>query len=147
MNRESQLVLGAMVAVVLVLIGVKYAYEDIMAYMDKPNAEEAKQGEQAIGDMQQLAEAHDPMDLIASVAPCTPGRQLREACVTVTPGWGQASNRQQIAADLWKGWAEICTHRGLAEQPADCRIELRSPSGETIGGSGDDDGSRIWVKE
>lgn len=147
MNRESLWVLGTMLAVVLVLVVARVAYEDIVALFDKPSAEAMAKGEQAIDELERLAESSDSLDLIATVAPCEPGRDYEDACLTVTANWGRASNRQQIAADLWKGWADICTQRGLAEEAADCRIEIHSADGERIGGSGDDDGSRIWVKE
>jgi hypothetical protein len=126
---------------------VRFAYEDLMAYVDRPSAEEAAQGEQAIQEMQQVADSGDPQDLIATVTPCEPGSRTIEACLTVTPNWERASNRQQVAADLWKRWADICTQRGLAEQADDCRIELHETDGDLVGGSGEDDGSRVWVKE
>ena len=147
MSRESLIVLGGMVAVVIALVVVRFAYEDVADMFYRPSAEELAQGEQAIGELQKAAESADPEDLIAAVAPCKQGSRLTEACVTVTPKWGTANNRQQMATDLWKSWASICTSRHLAEKPAECRLELRTDTGETVGGSGEDDGSRIWVRE
>ena len=147
MSRESMIVLGGMVAVVLVLVGVRVAYDDIMYLIDKPSAEELAQGEQAIDELEKATEAADPEDLVAAIAPCRAGRELNAACVTVSPNWRKAHNRHQLATEIWKSWAGICTSRHLADKPSGCFIRLRSDTGEALGGSSDEDASRIWLRE
>ena len=147
MSRESIIVLGSMIAVVAVLVVVKYAYVDIAAWVNKPSAEQIAQEEQSIGELDKAARAADADALIAAVAPCKSGGRATRACVTVTSKWQMANNRKEVASALWKNWADICTARHLASQPRDCFLEVHSDSGETLGGSGEDDGTRIWVKD
>jgi hypothetical protein len=147
MSKESLIVLGGIIAVLIVLVGVRIAYDDIVAFIYKPTAEEIAQGEQAIDELETITKSTDTDDLIAAVAPCSPGRAYNSACVTMTPNWRLSQNRQQIATDIWKNWANICTSRHLAGQARECFIKLRSDTGESLGGSGDEDASRIWLRE
>lgn len=147
MSKESLIVLGGMVAVVVALVVVKFAYVDIMAWVNRPSADQMAQEQQAIGELDKAARAADAEALIAAVAPCKAGGALTRACVTVTPKWRMANNRKEIASSLWKNWADICTSRRLADQPRNCYLELQSDTGEVLGGSAEDDGARVWVKE
>jgi hypothetical protein len=147
MSRESAIVVGGMLAIVVVLAVIRVTYDDIKAVFVKASPEEIAQAQEAIQELQRSTDALDTSRLIAAVAPCEQGRDLNTACLTVTDNWAGAANRQQVATDIWKSWASICTSRKLAADADECFIRVKSASGETLGGSGDGDASRIWVKQ
>jgi hypothetical protein len=146
MSKESIIVVGGMLLIVAMLAVIRVSYDEIAAIFHKPTQEELAQVQAAIGELTKAAETIDTPGLIASVAPCEVGRKLSSACLTVSSNWEKAQNRQELARQIWKNWSEICTGKHLASKPADCFIHFKSPSGETLGGSGDEDGARIWIK-
>ena len=141
------IVIGGMSAIVVALAVVRIAYEDIVAAFDQPTEQELAQAQEAVNELSKAADVLDTSDMIAGVANCEAGRKLNAVCLTVTDNWAKAHDRQGMANEIWKSWSAICTGKHLASEPRNCFIHLKSPTGETLGGSGDDDGARIWIKQ